>query len=98
MYNMHFIIHTKTNWYGKVIILNVTKFHVNDLKDSNDISSLRGHLQAMDGVHAVRVDNLSNTITVEYESNLNAESLAAEIRKYKNTRQWKCVSQRIFFV
>jgi len=41
----------------------------------------------MDGVHAVRVDNLSNTITVEYESNLNAESLAAEIRKYKNTRQ-----------
>jgi len=70
-----------------VIILNVTKFHVNNLKDSNDISSLRGHLQAMDGVHAVRVDNLSNTITVEYENNLNAESLAAEIRKYKNTRQ-----------
>ena len=66
--------------------MNVTKFHVDNLKDSNDIISLRGHLQAMEGVHAVRVDNLSNTITVEYESNLNPESLASEIRKYKYTR------------
>lgn len=66
--------------------MNVTKFHVDNLKDSNDIISLRGHLQAMDGVHAVRVDNLSNTITVEYENNLSPENLASEIRKYKNTR------------
>jgi copper chaperone CopZ len=39
----------------------------------------------MDGVHAVRVDNVSNTITVEYDDNLNPDKISAEISKYKST-------------
>ena len=65
--------------------MNVTKFDVENLKDSSDISNLRGHIQSMDGVHAVRVDNVSNTITVEYDNNLNPEEIKAAISKYKNT-------------
>jgi copper chaperone CopZ len=56
---------------------------VNDLRDSSDISNIRGELQSMDGVHAVRVDNLSNTITVEYEDNLTPEKLTSAINKYR---------------
>lgn len=67
--------------------MNVTKFHVDNLKDSNDINSLRGELQSMNGVHAVRVDNVSNTVTVEYEDNLDANTISTRINKYKNTRQ-----------
>lgn len=63
--------------------MNVSKFHVNDLRDSSDISNIRGELQSMDGVHAVRVDNLSNTITVEYEDNLTPEKLTSAINKYR---------------
>jgi copper chaperone CopZ len=54
-----------------------------DLRDSSDISNIRGELQSMDGVHAVRVDNLSNTITVEYEDNLTPEKLTSTISKYR---------------
>jgi len=56
---------------------------MNDLRDSSDIINLRGELQSLDGVHAVRVDNLSNTITVEYEDNLTQEELSSAISKYK---------------
>lgn len=66
--------------------MNVSKFHMNNLNSSNDISSLRGQLQSIDGVHAVRVDNVANTITVEYEDHLNPETITAAIGKYKNTR------------
>lgn len=66
-----------------VIFLNVTKFNVENLKGSSDISNLRGHIQSMDGVHAVRVDNVANTITVEYENNLNRDKISTAISKYK---------------
>jgi len=69
-----------------VIFLNVTKFHVENLKSSNDIKSLRGELQSMDGIHAVRVDDVADTITVEYEDNLNTEKIANAISKYKSVR------------
>ena len=72
--------------YRKVIFLNVTKFHVNNLNGSSDINSLRGQLQSIDGVHAVRVDNVANTITVEYEDSLNPETITAAISKYENIR------------
>jgi hypothetical protein len=82
-YNIVLIKHTKTNKYRRVIFLNITKFHVDNLKDSSDISGLRGHIQSMDGVHAVRVDNVSNTVTVEYEDSLNPEKITEEINRYK---------------
>ena len=66
-----------------VIFLNVTKFHVENLKSSNDIKNLRGELQSLDGVHAVRVDNVSNTITVEYDDELGTENITKAINKYK---------------
>lgn len=66
--------------------MNVTKFHVENLKSSNDIKSLRGELQSMDGIHAVRVDDVADTITVEYEDNLNTEKIANAISKYKSVR------------
>ncbi|HYF82091.1 MAG TPA: heavy metal-associated domain-containing protein [Clostridia bacterium] len=64
----------------------MTKFHVENLKSSNDIKSLRGELQSMDGIHAVRVDDVADTITVEYEDNLNTEKIANAISKYKSVR------------
>ena len=70
-----------------VIFLNVTKFHVDNIKGSDDIMNLRSELQSMDGVKAVRVDDVSNTITVEYEDNLSTKSIANTISKYKNVRQ-----------
>jgi hypothetical protein len=69
-----------------VIFLNVTKFNTTGIANSSDIESMRGTIQSMDGVHAVRVDNVSNTVTVEYEDDLSRENLQAAISKYKNTR------------
>ena len=69
-----------------MIFLNVTKFNTTGIANSSDIESMRGTIQSMDGVHAVRVDNVSNTITVEYEDNLSREKLKAAISKYKNAR------------
>ena len=70
-----------------VIFLNVTKFHVDNLKGSNDIKSLRGELQSIEGVHAVRVDDVSNTVTVEYEDNLSTSKITSTVNKYKGVRQ-----------
>jgi len=67
--------------------LNVTKFDVKNISDSSDISGLRGHIQSIDGVHAVRVDNVSNTITVEYENSLAPEKISAAISKYQSTNR-----------
>jgi copper chaperone CopZ len=69
-----------------VNIMNVTKFHVDNIKGSDEIKNLRGELQSLDGVHAVRVDDVANTITVEYEDSLNAEKLTNTISKYKSVR------------
>ncbi len=66
--------------------MNVTKFHMDNLKGSNDISNLRGELQSLDGVHAVRVDDVSHTITVEYEDDLSTEKITNAISKYKKVR------------
>ncbi|HYE82752.1 MAG TPA: heavy metal-associated domain-containing protein [Clostridia bacterium] len=67
--------------------MNVTKFHVDNLKGSSDIKDLRGELQSLDGVKAVRVDDVANTITVEYEDSLSTRSITSTINKYKNVRQ-----------
>lgn len=67
--------------------MNITKFHVDNLKGSNEIKNLRGQLQSMDGVHAVRVDDVANTITVEYEDNLSTEKVTEAVNKFKNVRQ-----------
>ena len=67
--------------------MNVTKFHVDNLKDSNDITGLRGQLQSVEGVHAVRVDDVSGTITVEYEDDVNREKLTSAINKFTNVHR-----------
>lgn len=64
--------------------MNISKFDVKNIRNSSDINGLRGHIQSMDGVHAVRVDNVSNTITVEYENSLTPEKISAEISNYQN--------------
>lgn len=70
-----------------VSFLNVTKFHVDNLNGSNDIKSLRSELQSIDGVHAVRVDDVANTVTVEYEDNLSTSKITNAVSKYKGVRQ-----------
>lgn len=70
-----------------VIFLNVTKFHVDNIRGGGDIKDLRSELQSIDGVKAVRVDDVANTITVEYEDDLSTKSIANAINKYKNVRQ-----------
>jgi len=72
--------------FRKVIFLNVTKFSVENLNSSSDIESMRGAVQSLDGVHAVRVDNVSNTITVEYEDNLSTKKISDTINRYKQVR------------
>ncbi len=84
---MYLIKHTKINKYRRVIFLNITKFHVDNLKNSSDITNIRGELQSINGVHAVRVDNVSDTITVEYEDGLSTEKLTEALNKYTNVRQ-----------
>lgn len=66
--------------------MNVTKFNVSGLTSSSDIESVRGAVQSMEGVHAVRVDNVANTITVEYEDNVSKEKLSSTINRFKNSR------------
>ncbi|KUO75873.1 MAG: hypothetical protein APF77_08415 [Clostridia bacterium BRH_c25] len=66
--------------------MNVTKFSVENLNSSSDIESMRGAVQSLDGVHAVRVDNVSNTITVEYEDNLSTKKISDTINRYKQVR------------
>lgn len=68
-----------------VILLNVSKFHVDNIKGGNDIKNLRDHLQSIGGVHAVRVDDVTNTVTVEYEDTLDKKRISDEISKFKNT-------------
>jgi len=63
--------------------LNVTKFNINGVSNSSDIESMRGAVQSIDGVHAVRVDNVANTITVEYEDNVSKEKLSSAIGRYR---------------
>lgn len=67
--------------------MNVTKFHVDNLKGSNDITNLRSELQSIDGVHAVRVDDAANTITVEYEDKVSTSKITNAVSKYKGVRQ-----------
>ena len=66
--------------------MNVTKFSVENLNSSSDIESMRRAVQSLDGVHAVRVDNVSNTITVEYEDNLSTKKISDTINRYKQVR------------
>jgi copper chaperone CopZ len=64
----------------------VTKFNVSGLTNTSDIESVRGAVQSMEGVHAVRVDNVANTITVEYEDNVSKEKLSSTINRFKSSR------------
>jgi copper chaperone CopZ len=70
-----------------VIIVNITKFHVDNVKGGSDIKSIRDELQAIDGVHAVRVDDVADTITVEYEDNLSTQKITDALSKYKDIRR-----------
>ncbi|MFZ5352727.1 MAG: cation transporter [Bacillota bacterium] len=63
--------------------MNVKKYSVDHLKDTGDITLVRNAVQALDGVHAVRVDNVSNTITVEFENNLSEKQILSAINQYK---------------
>lgn len=63
--------------------MNVTKFHVDNIKDGNDIKHLRGELQSIEGVHAVRVDDVAHTITVEYDDSLSTSKIADTVNKFK---------------
>lgn len=66
--------------------MNVTKYHVDKVKGAEDITAIRGELQNLSGVHAVRVDEVANTITVEYEDEVSKNSITQTINKYANIR------------
>lgn len=67
-------------------MVQVKKFHVENLKDSRDITNIRSEVQTINGVHAVRVDNVSNTLTVEYDNNQNENEILSVIGKYETKR------------
>lgn len=67
-------------------MVQVKKFHVENLKDSKDITNIRSEVQTINGVHAVRVDNVSNTLTVEYDNNQNENEILSVIGKYETKR------------
>lgn len=66
--------------------MNITKYHVDKVKGAKDITAIRGEIQNLEGIHAVRVDDVANTITVEYEDEANKESITQTISKYANIR------------
>lgn len=66
--------------------MNVSKFHVDNVKDSHDIYAIRGEIQNIEGIHAVRVDDVSNTITVEYEDDVSIDKITQAINKHANVR------------
>ncbi len=63
--------------------MNVKKYSVDHLKDTGDITLVRNAVQSLDGVHAVRVDTVSNTITVEFENSLSEKQILSTINEYK---------------
>jgi copper chaperone CopZ len=66
-----------------VIYVNVKKYSVDHLKDTGDITLVRNAVQALEGVHTVRVDTVSNTITVEFENKLSEKQILSTINEYK---------------
>jgi len=66
--------------------LNVTKYHIDNVKGAQDITAIRSEIQNLSGVHAVRVDDVANTITVEYEDEASKDSITQAISKYANIR------------
>ncbi len=73
-----------SNAYKVVRLLQVRKYHVDNIQDSNDIKLIRSEIQSLDGVHTVRVDNVSNTITVEFEDNVNERRIQDTINKHRH--------------
>lgn len=65
-------------------MLQVKKYHVDNIKDSNEIKLIRSEIQSLDGVHTVRVDNVSNTITVEFEDNTSEKRIQDTINKHRH--------------
>ncbi len=63
--------------------MNVKKYSVDHLVDTGDITHVRNAVQALDGVHAVRVDNVANTITVEFDNSLSEKQILSAINEYK---------------
>lgn len=57
----------------------VRKFDVKGIANTDDIKTIRGAVEAIDGVHAVRVDNIANTVTVEFESKVREEDITKAI-------------------
>lgn len=51
--------------------MKVKKFPISNLKNSGDISTVRESISKIYGVKTVRVDTVSNTITVDYDDNVN---------------------------
>lgn len=66
--------------------MNVTKFHMDNINDSHDIKNLRSDIQSINGVKAIRVDDIANTITVEYEDGLSTDKITDAINRHKNVR------------
>lgn len=57
------------------------KFPLNNFNNEKDITEIRKSLSQIKGVNAVRVDTVSNTITVDYdESRVSLQDLESRIQ------------------
>jgi copper chaperone CopZ len=61
------------------------KFNISNLKNDDQITSIRNSISQIDGVKAVRVDTIANTITVEYDENkVSTNQLQSQINQLDN--------------
>lgn len=60
--------------------MKVKKFKVDNIQNPKDIKTIRADIQAMNGVHTVRVDDVANTVTVEFDNNVNEKDIESKLQ------------------
>jgi len=67
-------------------IMRGKKFILQDIEGSNSIEKFRKTISNIEGINAVRVDTVSNTVTVDYdETKVSENDIASQIDSVKNS-------------
>ena len=62
--------------------MNVKKYHVENVDHSSNMAEIRDQIQSIEGVHAVRIDDVAHTITVEFENGVSESQIKSTINRY----------------
>jgi len=67
-------------------IMRAKKFILQDIEGSNSIEKFRKTISNIEGINEVRVDTVSNTVTVDYdETRVSENDIASQIDSVKNS-------------